>query len=142
MPDSQPTGALWGTGATSCVQGYSPAAVAGRSFAFDGTVTSIGPGRTDRPGKGRLNSVSATFSVSEWFAGGSGATVTIDMPPPGGGHVILEEGPPPYQVGSRLLVSGEPRWGGAPLSDPIAWGCGFSRYFDKATADSWRAATR
>jgi hypothetical protein len=43
-------------------------------------------------------------------------------------------------MGSRLLVSGEPRWGGTPLEDPIAWGCGFTRYYDSGTAKSWKQA--
>ncbi len=28
------------------------------------------------------------------------------------------------RAGARLLVSGEPRYGGTPLSDPVAWACG------------------
>lgn len=35
---------------TDCVETYSPSAVAGRAFAFDGTVTGIGPARSNRPG--------------------------------------------------------------------------------------------
>jgi len=34
---------------------------------------------------------------------------------------------PSYGVGSRLLVSGEPRWGGGALTNAIAWGCGFTQ---------------
>ena len=49
---------------------------------------------------------------------------------------------PAYQIGTRLLVSGTPRWGGAPLADPIAWGCGFTRYYSRATAAEWSTATR
>ena len=41
--------------------------------------------------------------------------------------------------GVRLLVSGQPRWGGAPLDDPIAWPGGFTRLWDKGTADEWAA---
>ena len=43
-----------------------------------------------------------------------------------------------YDIGSRLLVSGEPRWEGSPLDAPIAWGCGFARYYDPQTAAVWR----
>lgn len=46
-----------------------------------------------------------------------------------------------YGVGTRLLVSGGPRWGGPPLRDAIAWGCGFTRYYDPQTAADWAAAT-
>jgi hypothetical protein len=52
----------------------------------------------------------------------------------------IEDSAPAYGIGNRLLVSGMPRRGGAALTDAIAWGCGFTRYYDKATADSWRAA--
>jgi hypothetical protein len=44
-----------------------------------------------------------------------------------------------YEVGTRLLVSGEPRWGGAPLDRAIAYGCGgFTRYYEAALAEEWR----
>jgi hypothetical protein len=46
---------------------------------------------------------------------------------------------PPYAVGTRLLISGESRWG-AGLSDAVAWGCGFSRYHSTAEASEWRDA--
>jgi len=67
--------------------------------------------------------------------------VTLDMTPPqpDRGQAVLESALS-YGVGTRLLVSGEPRWGGAPLTDAIAWGCGFTRYYDPATADAWRNA--
>ena len=142
-----PTGGRRGelptSGAASCVATWTedrPIAEQ-RDFAFDGVVTDIGPGRTNRPDSGELGLVSVTFRVQEWFAGGTGPEVAVDMDPP------LQEGQgrsgsdddPAYAVGSRLLVSGAPRWGGAPLEDPIAWGCGFTRYYDQDTADSWRA---
>jgi hypothetical protein len=43
-----------------------------------------------------------------------------------------------YAVGSRLLVTGESRWGGAPLEDPVAWYFGFSPTYDTETARNWR----
>jgi hypothetical protein len=45
-----------------------------------------------------------------------------------------------YAVGSRLLVSGEPRFGGAALDDPIAWACGFTRWYNEADAQTWEQA--
>ena len=147
VPDSSPEeliagpaisgqGALADSGFMSCVELYDRGdSVAGRAFAFDGTVTAIGPARTDRePDSG---AVGVRFEVNEWFAGGRTATVVVDMTRPD--IVRVEEMAPAYGVGTRLLVSGEPRWGGAPLDDPIAWGCGFTRYYDEATANSWRA---
>jgi hypothetical protein len=142
----QRSGALPDNGASSCVEAYSPQTVARRAFAFDGTVTHLGPGTTDRPGFGKLDSdgagqpgyVAVTFTVNAWFHGGTSAKVTADMTSPatgGGGEVG-----PTYRIGSRLLVSGEPRWGGPALRDAIVWGCGFTRYYDAQTASAWRQA--
>ena len=122
------------------MEGYSPGAVSGRGFAFDGTVIEIGEGNTDRPGKGQLNYAGVTFAVNDWFVGDGGSSVTIDMAPPSGGASSAEF-PTAYQIGTRLLVSGESRWGGDGLEDAIAWGCGFTRYYDAATAEDWRGAT-
>jgi hypothetical protein len=126
-------------GGALCVEQYSAAAVTGRAFAFDGTVTEIGPGTSDRKGA-ELGYAGVTFTVHEWFSGGSGPAVTVDMASPDGNVISSVEQAPGYEVGTRLLVSGEPRWGGAPLDDAIAWGCGFTRYYDEETADRWRAA--
>ena len=134
------TGPLGGDSATSCVENYSAAAIAGRGFAFDGTVVSIGPGTTNRPGKGRLSSSAVTFTVEQWFTGGSGSTMTIDMSPPREGP-RLSEAAPTYDAGTRLLVSGESRWGEGISEDGLAWGCGFTRYYDPETAGAWLAAT-
>lgn len=77
-----------------------------------------------------------TFVVHEWFSGGDGPQVTVDMGgPESGGAPELD---PVYEVGTRLLVTGEPRWGGSPLQDAIAWGCGFTHYYDAQTASVWR----
>jgi hypothetical protein len=137
---SAPTGegALRGATTASCVETYSPAAVAGRSFAFDGTVTAIGPAGSNRSGP-PLPLAGVTFRVNQWFHGGTGGAVTIDMEAPAN---VSSEPLPPYGVGTRLLVSGEPRWGGAPLDAAIAWSCGFTRYYDPQTAAEWAAATR
>jgi hypothetical protein len=125
----------------SCVEGYSPAAVAGRSFAFDGTVTAIGPAGSNQPGVA-LPLVGVTFRVNSWFRGGFGETVTVDMDAPQPANSASDPSMPAFGVGSRLLVSGEPRWGGAPLDAAIAWGCGFTRSYDAQTATEWAAATR
>jgi hypothetical protein len=131
-PTADRTGPLPDGGDASCVESYAPQAVAGRSFAFDGEVVRIGPSVSDRGDGGDLNLPGVTFEVREWFSGGEGDTVTVDMQVPDSA----------YGVGSRLLVSGEPRWGGSPLTKPIAWACGFSRYYDTETAAAWRDATR
>jgi hypothetical protein len=133
---STPRGALPVGIEASCASEYSTKTLAGQAFAFDGTVTAIGAPQTNRDGGGVLPLVSASFAVHEWFRGGSGQTVTVDIAQPRS----TEDGPPSYAVGTRLLVSGQPRWGGAPLDDPIAWGCGFTRYYDSATAATWQTA--
>ncbi|MET7391920.1 hypothetical protein ABZS66_00265 [Dactylosporangium sp. NPDC005572] len=132
-PATDRTGALPEGGMIDCVEGYSPDAVARRAFAFDGVVVAIGPARSNRPGMGQLDLVAVTFTVGEWFAGGSGPSVTVDMYP-----AVDIEGEVAWAIGSRLLVSGGPRWGGAPLDAAIAWPCGFTRYYDPETAKSWR----
>ncbi len=126
--------------AASCAEGYSPTALANTAFAFDGTVTDIGPGTTNKPGRGQLDTAAVTFTVNEWFSGGSSDTVTVDLIRPTVDAGSAET--PVYEEGTRLLVSGEPRWGGEPLDDPIAWTCGdFTRYYEEAVADEWRRAT-
>lgn len=101
---------------TSCAETYSPSGVAARAFAFDGVVVRVGPSVSDRGDGANLGLPGVTFEVREWFVGGSVDSVTVDMQLP----------PGDFPVGSRLLVSGEARWGGGPLDYPIAWSCGFT----------------
>lgn len=135
-PTAGRTGPLRDGGAASCVEEYRPSAVANRAFAFDGVVVDIGPATSDRGDASNLDLAGTTFTVRAWFRGGGRTAVTVDMPPPTEG-ALSDGGGPSYGIGSRLLVSGEPRWGGAPLADAIAWGCGFTRYYDAETATSW-----
>ncbi len=71
----------------------------------------------------------AEFVVNHWFRQADGPAVVF---------VWMQRD---VQVGERLLVSGEPRWGGEPLDDAIAWECGFTESFSEATADEWASAT-
>ncbi len=115
---------------------YSPERVAERAFAFDGTVTGIGPAQTNHsPAPVPLNLRSVTFRVNNWFKGGSAGTAVVDMDAPDAGSTTA------YRIGTRLLVSGMPRWGGAPLTEAVAWGCGFTRYYSPSTAAAWATAT-
>jgi hypothetical protein len=125
----------------SCVAAYSPAAVAGAPFAFDGTVLAIGSARSNRPGV-ELPLSGVTFRVHQWFRGGHGSTVVVDLDTVRPPNVLSEPSVAPYRVGTRLLVSGAPRWGGRPLDAAIAWPCGFTRPYDAQTAAAWAAATR
>lgn len=137
-PTADRTGPLADGAAASCVEEYTADAVRDRYFAFDGVVVRIGPSVTERSDSLGPELAGVTFAVQEWFRGGSGGTVTVDMPPPADGVRSSSVDGPAYGVGSRLLVSGEDRWGGTGLEDPIAWMCGFTRYYDEATAASWR----
>jgi hypothetical protein len=134
-----------GSAAAQCAKPYSPETLAEQAFAFDGTVTGIGPGRTARDEDPPLDLRSVTFRVHTWFTGGAGTTAVVDMPPPTAGagtDDVTSENGPAYQIGTRLLVSGMPRWGGAPMTDAIAWSCGFTRYYSPATAADWATATK
>ena len=126
-------------GAASCVESYSPDAASGRSFAFDGTVTAIGPARTNRPGVA-LDLAGVTFRVHQWFRGGAGDSVTVDIAASGAAR-SGDEASPSYGLGTRLLVSREPKWDGAPLDNAIAWGCGFTRYYTSSEASQWAKAS-
>jgi hypothetical protein len=132
-------------GAEQCVKPFSPETLAEQAFAFDGTVTSIGPARTERNSHADpVDLRSVTFQVHTWFKGGFAGTAVVDMSPPTGAGTggAVSEYVPAYQIGTRLLVSGTPRWGGAALADPIAWGCGFTRYYSSSMAAQWATATK
>jgi hypothetical protein len=141
-PTADRTGPLPDGADASCVESYAPQAVSNRSFAFDGEVVKIGASVSDRGDGADLNLPGVTFEVREWFSGGQGDTVTVDMQGAAADSASSSELGDAYDIGSRLLVSGEPRWGGSPLTEPIAWGCGFSRYYDAETAAAWRDASR
>lgn len=86
-----------------------------------------------------LQDTRVTFAVNHWYRGGSQSEVTVDMWAPS--QYDDEEGEfgASYGIGSRLLVSGEPRWGGEPLDAAVAWSCGFTRYWDEDTDAEWDA---
>lgn len=102
----------------SCVESYSPGALANRGFAFDGTVTAIDPGS----GSELYDTV--TFRIHRWYRNGSRDHAFVAMPRAAA-----------YPIGSRMLVSGEA--GGDPRTH-VAWACGFTRWFDEREADRWR----
>lgn len=134
---AEPTdGAVSMGGAASCVEVYGAESLAGRAFAFDGTVEAVGEAAASGAEGDSDGSVPVTFTVAEWFAGGDGDRATVDMPAPG---MVSSDGGIAYEVGTHLLVSGEPRFGGEPMDAAVAWGCGFTRAYDEATAAEWRA---
>ena len=109
---------------------YTAAAVADRAFAFDGVVIEIAGSVSDQGGEGDLGLPGVTFRINQWFSAGGRRTFRVDLQAP-------EDS---FDIGSRLLVSGESRWGEADLADAIAWGCGFTRYHDAETAREWQRA--
>jgi hypothetical protein len=135
---AQPTGDLFGdAGGFSCLEQYDPQTLAQRGFALDGTVASIG--ENSSPADVADPYVPVTLTVQRWFRGGEGTTVTVAMFPP---DAVSSAGNTTYSVGSRLLVSGERR-GAPPRPDElVAWACGFTRWYDQATAAEWETALR
>jgi hypothetical protein len=134
---SSRVGAVSGAVGSSCVETYDLVRLKNRAFAFDGTVSQTDVMKPPADGTVALDGyLAVTFHVNKWFRGGVQGTVTVDMI----GPLMSPDQELSYGVGSRLLVTGEPRFGGSPLKDAVAWGCGFTRYYDQATAASWRQA--
>lgn len=138
-PPVERSGPLPEGGAASCAFEPTEENLARRAFAFDGTVAAIdGPAAVADEGDD-LGYAQVTFDVVEWYVGGDDRQVVVQMTPPVGLSTdVTAEGGPSYEVGTRLLVSGEPRWGGDdPLADAVGWGCGFTVYWDAQTAQTW-----
>lgn len=58
-----------GSSFTRCIEQYSRTTLKKRAFAFDGTITSIGPVATNKYDDGHRDTASVTFTVNEWFIG-------------------------------------------------------------------------
>lgn len=128
-------GALPVPAGASCAKSSPDVVARLTALSFDGTVVAVGPSRQSEGSDGYSAWITTTFDVHEWFHGGSGATVTVDIPVGGS----IDSMPPPFEMGTRLLVSGDKP--GPAAKGIVAWGCGFTRYYDAPTADNWRAAT-
>lgn len=89
-------------------------------------------GLVDADGGTRYTTV--TFGVRRWFRPFGPDRIAVTMLAPKAGTSVSAAD---YAEGSRLLASGESRWGAAALQDPIAWPCGFSRTFEPDVAASW-----
>jgi len=114
----------------SNIEQYSAKALRQRAFAFDGTVAGVETRVDPKLPDGDQERSWVTFQVHRWFRGGTADEVAVWF------DGRREFGLDP---GVRLLVSGQPRWGGAPLDDPIAWPGGFTRLWNQGTADEWAA---
>jgi hypothetical protein len=117
--------------AASCALDYNPSTLAQRSWAFDGTLVSLGSLEDSHLGP----VPSATFSVNHWYRGGSGDQVTVQFD-----LGSISDFVPEAEASARLLVTGEPRWGGQPLDDPVAWACGFTQPWTADAAAAWANA--
>ena len=113
------TGPLPDGQADQCAFPYDRAHLGEREWAVDATVTEldIGP-----------DSARVVLTVHHWYRGGAGEQVTAVVPVPD----VADDVPPAYDIGSRLLMSGD-RDG----RRYVGFGCGFSRYYDAATAADW-----
>ena len=117
-------------GTYACVRGdgpYLPEQVLKGEVALDGTITKVEPSSSIR---GPI----VTVRVEEWFRGGTGPVVRVQFWPPETG----DDGTRSYDIGSRLLISGDH----GPGSLISGWPCGATRYYDPGTADRWRELTR
>lgn len=108
-----------GPGIGSCVEQYSPEALANRDFAFDGSVTAI-------------TGDQVTFDVTETFVGQVPDEVTLTASGMTGTSVTSAGGPN-LSVDDRYLVAGD---------GEFAWACGFTQPYDDAIAAEWADATR
>jgi len=104
-------------GVAQCVEQYSPATLATRGWALDGTVTAI-------------SGDEVTFAVNRWFKGPGSDTVTMTAMGMTG-SAITSAGGPSLHVGERYLAAGE---------DTFVWACGFTQPYDEAVAAEWAAA--
>ena len=118
------------TSVSSCAFEYNSETLAARSLAFDGTLVSVGDVADSQMG----NVPAATFDVNHWFRGGDTPQVTVQFD-----MGTISEFVQDVTTGARLLVAGEPRWGGQALNDPVAWGCGFTQPWSSTSAQQWSA---
>jgi hypothetical protein len=130
--EGQPAGTAY-----SCVETYSAETLGRRAFAFDGTVLEVETRTDPRLPQGEDEVPWVTFEVNRWFKAGSASEVGVWIETL---NVETSVGTISAEPGTRLLVAGEPRWGGAPLDDPIAWPCGFTQQWTPEVAEAWEAA--
>lgn len=104
-------------GAASCVERYSLQTLPNREVAFDGTVKSA-------------DGDSVTFTVGEWFKGGSKPEITLKGASTLGG-ITSAGSSVSLEPGTRLLVAGD---GG------FAWSCGYTQPYSSTIAADWRSA--
>ncbi len=113
IPGTVP-GSSIGPGSAACVEQYSPATLASRSFAFDGTVSAIAGEKV-------------TFIVNHAYRGVASEVVTLDAVGMTG-TAVTSAGGPSLVEGERYLVAGEATF---------VWACGFTQPYDPLVAATW-----
>lgn len=104
-----------GGGMAMCIQ-YDDALLVQQQLAFDGTVASFDGNQV-------------TFTVSHWYKGGEGDSVTLTADGlTGEPSSLAMDGSLPLEQGQRYLVSG---------SDGVLSACGYTVTFDSDLADRW-----
>jgi hypothetical protein len=118
-----------------------PRFLASADFAFDGSVSAIRHGSADTSMVGAAEPDTVTFTVHEWFRGGTGdATVTLAFPRATPVSDRPDETTLNYGLGTRILVRGEiPPGGTFPDQVQIGEICGPSNYYDATAAAILRA---
>lgn len=117
----------------SCVQ-YSPwFVVHNADFAFAGRVTSVGTVRETSGESRYLSVLPVKLKVDEWYVGHYRPRLRVLLPV----GFSVDPLPPKVVVGTKLLVSGVDR---GRDGRRVAFGCGFTRYYNDADAAGWRAA--
>jgi hypothetical protein len=106
-----------GPGSAVCVEPYSRTAITRRTFAFEGTVSSIDGERV-------------TFTIGAAYRGAAGTSITLDAPGMTGTAITSGSGPR-LAVGQRYLVAGD---------DHFVWACGYTQPWDPTVAAEWEAA--
>lgn len=134
-PSERDPAAVGTTTAARCGEEYSVAAVEDRSFSFDGTVAAVH--KSDGVASPPYQTV--TFKVHEWFRGGSDAEVEVMTWPP---YPETSIDGPAVDVGMRMLVAGERSQAASGDEELIAWPCGFTRDWDRSTAEDWRSVAQ
>ena len=99
--------------AAMCAEFYDLDTLADRDVAFDGTVASADGDRV-------------TFTVNNWFTGGSEDSVTLEAM--GIAPGTITSAGPALEIGHRYLVSG---------SGGNVWSCGFTMTYDTSIANQW-----
>lgn len=129
-----------GNSGASCVGPPEGKWLRDQQFAFDGTVLTVEEPAAGHPLFMRQDYTVVTLQVNHWYKADRGPQVQVLLPGPTDPRHSdwTSELGLPFELGSRLLVSGKVYDGFAkPLVNWVGWSCGFSRKYDGQTARTW-----